>query len=102
MGFLIILLTLAIITISYAATSKLTVNTGKESLAEHSTVIIDVMAYIIVALCTGLVGLVLWNILDMKKTIRANHQETKQEMRKYVKIQVHNAICKHQIDVEPE
>lgn len=98
-GLLVIMLVMSIIAISYAADKPVL---GEESLSEHSIVIIDVMAYIIVALFTGLVGIVLWNILDMKNTMRAHHEEVKKEFKKYVRIQVHNAICESQIDVEPE
>jgi H+/gluconate symporter-like permease len=90
----VVLMIISFIAIAYAA--------GEESLKEHSVVIMDVMAYIIIALFTALVGLVLWNILDMKNTIRENHKEITKEMRKYVKIQIHNAICDHQIETEQD
>lgn len=90
------MMVLTIIAIAYADMA------GEDSLQEHSTVIIDVMAYIIIALFTGLVGIVLWNILDLKNTQRMHHEEMKKELKKYVRIQTHNAICEHKIDVETE
>lgn len=76
--------------------------TGEESLTEHSGVIIDVQAYFIVILCAALVGLVLWNVKDLKNTMRTNHHELKKEINKKVSIQVHNAICDKQIEMEQE
>ena len=76
--------------------------TGEESLAEHSTAIIDVMAYLILALCSGLVALVLWNIRDIKESARKHHEEIKKELRKKVSIQVHNSICEKKIEIEPD
>jgi hypothetical protein len=94
-GLLVVFLFLTILAIAYAADTS-----GEESLGEHSTAIIKTMAYIIIALFSGLVGIGVWNALDMKSTMRANHEELKLEFKKYVRIQVHNAICKTQIQPE--
>lgn len=74
--------------------------TGEESLAEHSKVVIDTMVYIILTLAGGLVALVLWNVKDMKNTMRTNHEELKSELKKKMSIQLHNAICDTQVREE--
>jgi hypothetical protein len=85
-----------------ALASVVAKGTGQDSLVEHSTVIIDVQAYIIIALCGALVAIVLWNVKDLKNTMRTNHDELRKELKNKVSIQIHNAICDKQIRVEAE
>jgi hypothetical protein len=77
-------------------------STDMESMTEHSTVVINSLVYGILAISGALVALVLWNVKDMKSTMRANHIELKKEINKKVSIQMHNAICEKQIEMEPE
>jgi flagellar biosynthesis protein FlhB len=83
-----------------AAMASMVKSTGPDSLDEHSGVVIDAMVYIILALAAGLVGLVLWNVKDMKNTMRANHEELRHELKKKMSIQLHNAICENQVEEE--
>lgn len=97
---LVIVSLIILICITAAMAGQAPQSTGEESLMEHGKVVIDSLVWYAIIVSGGLVGLVLWNVKDMKNTMRSNHEELRKELKKKMSIQLHNAICEHQVEEE--
>ena len=91
---------LILISVSVFAVIAFANEKGAKSLDEHSGVVMDLLVWAFLIVASALVGLVLWNVKDLKNSIRLNHEELRREIKKKMSIQLHNAICDHQVAEE--
>lgn len=104
---LLILLGMFLISVAVAMAKANDPSTGEVSLTEHAVVIIDILAYVLIAVFTALVGLVLYNVMDMKNTMRlmdgkidSQGKDIRRELKWKVSIPQHNTICDRKLEVE--